>query len=128
MRPPSSSYDRAATAATAAARPILDRLHLGETVSYEDVDAMIDEGGDMAWHEHIRDLVEEVPGDGYRLLREPPSPDDLRAWRDAEGLTQERAAKLAGVELRAWQRWESGERAVPQWLADTLRQRWGSAP
>lgn len=57
-----------------------------------------------------------------------PRPEDLRVWRDSEGLTQERAAKLAGVELRAWQRWESGERSVPQWLGDTLRQRWGSAP
>ena len=56
------------------------------------------------------------------------TPADLRAWREAEGLTQERAAKLAGVELRGWQRWESGERSVPQWLADVLLVRWGSAP
>lgn len=57
-----------------------------------------------------------------------PTPDDLRAWREAEGLTQERAAALAGVERLAWARWESGDRAVPQWLRDTLLQRWGAAP
>ena len=57
-----------------------------------------------------------------------PSSEQLAAWRDVEGLTQERAATLAGVELRAWQRWEYGERLVPQWLADVLLQRWGTAP
>jgi len=57
-----------------------------------------------------------------------PTPDECRDWRIREGLTQTRAAQLAGVELRGWQRWESGERGVPQWLADTLVQRWGSAP
>lgn len=58
----------------------------------------------------------------------PPTPDDLREWRDAEGLTQERAAEIAGVQRLAWARWELGERSVPQWLGDVLRQRWGTAP
>ena len=58
----------------------------------------------------------------------PPTPDDLRAWREAEGLTQERAGHVAGVKRLAWARWEGGTRGVPQWLADTLLQRWGSAP
>lgn len=60
----------------------------------------------------------------------PPAatPDELRNWRESEGLTQTRAAQLAGVDLRAWQRWESGDRAVPQWLGDTLSARWGSCP
>ena len=58
----------------------------------------------------------------------PPTPDDLSAWRERECLTQSRAAQLAGVELRAWQRWEGGDRAVPQWLADTLTLRWGKGP
>jgi len=57
-----------------------------------------------------------------------PTPDDLRAWRESEGLTQERAGKLAGVERLAWARWETGTRSVPQWLADVLLQRHGSAP
>lgn len=58
----------------------------------------------------------------------PPAPDELRAWRAAEGLTQERAGALVGVERLAWARWEGGTRAVPQWLRDTLLQRWGTAP
>lgn len=57
-----------------------------------------------------------------------PTPDDLRAWRAREGLTQEQAGKIAGVKRLAWARWELGTRPVPQWLADTLRQRWGLAP
>lgn len=57
-----------------------------------------------------------------------PPPDALVAWRESEGLTQERAAAVAGVQRLAWARWELGERGVPQWLADVLRQRWGSAP
>lgn len=57
-----------------------------------------------------------------------PTPEDLRSWREREQLTQTRAATIAGVDLRAWQRWESGERAVPQWLADVLIRRWGTAP
>lgn len=57
-----------------------------------------------------------------------PSPADVSAWRESERMTQSDAAGIAGVALRAWQRWESGERSVPQWLADTLRQRWGTGP
>lgn len=57
-----------------------------------------------------------------------PVPDDLREWREAEGLTQAYAAALAGVQRVAWARWEGGARSVPQWLRDTLMQRWGSAP
>lgn len=85
-----------------------------------------DVGGDT-WGSPDEQIL--TSGDDYTGWTPPaPTPADLRAWREAEGLTQERAAKLAGVELRAWQRYESGERSVPQWLADTLRQRWGSAP
>ena len=57
-----------------------------------------------------------------------PSPDELRAWREAEGLTQSTAARVARVGIRAWQRWESGERGVPENLSDTLVVRWGSCP
>jgi DNA-binding XRE family transcriptional regulator len=57
-----------------------------------------------------------------------PEPSRLEAWRAREELTQEQAAEIAGVTRRAWQRWETGERSVPQWLADVLRQRWGSGP
>ena len=57
-----------------------------------------------------------------------PTPDALKAWRKTEGLTQARAAELAGVDIRAWQRWEYGEREIPQWLPDVLTVRWGNAP
>lgn len=52
----------------------------------------------------------------------------LLAWRLRGPLTQARAATIAGVDLRSWQRWEAGDRAVPQWLADVLAYRWGNGP
>lgn len=57
-----------------------------------------------------------------------PIPAGLRAWRKREGLSAARASTVAGVDLRTWQRWEGAEVPVPQWLCDTLQQRWGSAP
>lgn len=42
-----------------------------------------------------------------------PSPDILRKARTQLGLTQAQAARLAFVSLRAWVKYESGERAVP---------------
>ena len=42
-----------------------------------------------------------------------PSPDTLRATRNGLGLTQAKAAQLAFVSLRAWVKYESGERAIP---------------
>lgn len=58
----------------------------------------------------------------------PLWPSDLRVWREGEGLTQARAAELAGVTLRTWQRWEAGDTPTPHWLPDRLRQQWGNAP
>jgi DNA-binding transcriptional regulator YiaG len=55
-------------------------------------------------------------------------PEDIREWRIAESLTQVQAAKIAGVGARAWQRWEGGERPIPESLRDVLAHRWGSAP
>ena len=57
-----------------------------------------------------------------------PTPEQIRAWRKGEGLSQTKAAEMAGVKLRAWARWESGERSVPQWLRDVLVYRHGSGP
>lgn len=59
---------------------------------------------------------------------DPPTPERLREWREAEELTQPEAAALAGVDRVTWARWETDARPVPQWLADTLAQRWGSSP
>ena len=56
------------------------------------------------------------------------TPAKLAAWRKSKKLSQTRAAEIAGVGLRSWQRWEYGEREIPQWLPDVLRQRHGSAP
>jgi len=53
------------------------------------------------------------------------TPEEIRDWREARDLTQAEAADIAGVDLRSWQRWEYGERRVPQWLGDVLRQRHG---
>jgi transcriptional regulator with XRE-family HTH domain len=43
-----------------------------------------------------------------------PSPDTLRTARKRLDLTQEQAARLAFVSLRAWIKYESGERAIPR--------------
>lgn len=85
-----------------------------------------DMGGDV-WDSPDEQIL--TSGDDWTGWTPPaPSSDDLRAWREAEGLTQERAGALAGVQRLAWARWELGEREVPQWLADVLRQRWGTGP
>lgn len=50
-------------------------------------------------------------------MRNPPlppqTPDNIRRRREAVGLTQAEAAALVYVTPRAWQRWESGDRAIP---------------
>ena len=41
-----------------------------------------------------------------------PAPDEIRAAREAAGLTQFAAAALVHANLRSWQKWEAGERAM----------------
>ncbi|KAA1015986.1 helix-turn-helix domain-containing protein [Paraburkholderia panacisoli] len=41
-----------------------------------------------------------------------PTPVEVRAAREAAGLTQAAAGALVHVDLRSWQRWESGERGM----------------
>lgn len=41
-----------------------------------------------------------------------PSPDEVRAVRQAAGLTQTDAARLIYASLRAWQQWEAGGRKM----------------
>lgn len=48
------------------------------------------------------------------------SAKDVVRWRQDRDLTQAQAAEIAGVGFRSWQRYEYGERPVPQWLADVL--------
>lgn len=42
-----------------------------------------------------------------------PTPCQISATRRASGLTQSSSAELVHVTLRAWQMWESGDRAMP---------------
>ena len=42
-----------------------------------------------------------------------PDPEDVRAARQAAGLTQEKAAEIIGATRRAWQEWEGGRRNMP---------------
>ncbi len=48
-------------------------------------------------------------------------PDDIRAWRERFGLTQDRAAELLPCQRRTWQRWEAGENDPPDYLLRSLR-------
>jgi DNA (cytosine-5)-methyltransferase 1 len=41
-----------------------------------------------------------------------PTPVEVRAAREAAGLTQAAAGAVVHVDLRSWQRWESGERSM----------------
>lgn len=41
-----------------------------------------------------------------------PTPADIKAARQAAGLTQTQAAELVHTKLRAWQQWEAGDRAM----------------
>lgn len=41
-----------------------------------------------------------------------PQPAEIIARRTAAGLTQTQAANLVYVMLRAWQRWEAGDREM----------------
>lgn len=41
-----------------------------------------------------------------------PSPAEIRAARQATGLTQTQAARLIYATLRAWQEWEAGNRSM----------------
>lgn len=52
-----------------------------------------------------------------------PTPDQIRASREAVGITQREAAGLVCVESRTWQRWESGDRSMSPalWELFTLK-------
>ncbi|MBB5215029.1 helix-turn-helix domain-containing protein [Parapusillimonas granuli] len=45
-----------------------------------------------------------------------PPPEAIRHARQAASLTQTEAARTVSVSMRAWQQWESGERAMPPGL------------
>lgn len=64
MRPINSSYDRAAIQAATAAQKALNAMQDGATLGYDH--PLIEALDAMAWDE-IRDQIEEVPGEGWRL-------------------------------------------------------------
>ncbi len=43
----------------------------------------------------------------------PPKPEQIKILRKTLGIKQKEAADLVHVTIRAWQWWESGERAIP---------------
>jgi DNA-binding transcriptional regulator YiaG len=53
------------------------------------------------------------------------TPDELKKIRADHGITQQQAARIAGVTLRSWQYWEAGTVAVPalrlRFFRDELR-------
>jgi DNA (cytosine-5)-methyltransferase 1 len=52
-----------------------------------------------------------------------PTPEEIRAAREAAGLSQSASASLVFVNLRSWQKWEGGERAMHPafWMLFKLR-------
>lgn len=52
------------------------------------------------------------PNRGKRGPASNPKPDQIRAKREAAGLTQTQAGALVFVTLRGWQAWEAGERPM----------------
>lgn len=55
------------------------------------------------------------PAHPNRSRRSParnPTPAEIRAAREAAGLTQTAAAALIYCSLRGWQQWEAGERSM----------------
>lgn len=51
------------------------------------------------------------PNRGRKGPASNPAPDEVRAAREAAGLTQKQAAALVYASLRNWQQWEQGEGA-----------------
>lgn len=50
-----------------------------------------------------------------------PSPEEVRAAREAAGLTQTEAAALIHCTLRGWQEWEAGNRRMHPGLWELFR-------
>lgn len=52
-----------------------------------------------------------------------PTPEQIRAARESAGLTQSQASALVHAGLRAWQKWEAGERRMHPAFWDLFRRR-----
>lgn len=62
------------------------------------------------------------------MVEPVPGRDDIRGARELAGVTQAEAARMARVGLRAWQKWELGERAISLTAWDLFRIRAGQMP
>ena len=49
------------------------------------------------------------------------APEEIRAARDAAGLSQTAAAELVHSKLRTWQQWEAGDRKMHPGLWELFR-------
>lgn len=66
-----------------------------------------------------------------RRTRHPaanPTPESIRAARERAGLTQAQAAALVHSTLRAWQRYEAGERRMHPALWELFLLKTGNLP
>ncbi len=52
------------------------------------------------------------PNRGQRGPNSNPTPTEVRAAREAAGLTQPQAAEVVRGSMRAWQEWEAGNRRM----------------
>ncbi|WP_288076578.1 helix-turn-helix domain-containing protein [Pseudomonas sp.] len=50
-----------------------------------------------------------------------PLPEEIRAAREASGLSQTAAAELVHSKLRTWQQWEAGDRKMHPGLWELFR-------
>lgn len=57
-----------------------------------------------------------------------PGAEEVRAAREAAGLTQTEAARLIYCTLRAWQDWEGGQRRMHPGLWELWQIKIGEAP
>lgn len=56
--------------------------------------------------------VASHPNRGPKGPASNPSPSDIRAAREAAGLTQTEAAAMLHTTCRTWQQWEAGDRRM----------------
>lgn len=61
------------------------------------------------------------PNRGRKGPASNPAPDEVRAAREAAGLTQTEAAALIHCTLRGWQEWEAGNRRMHPGLWELFR-------
>lgn len=61
------------------------------------------------------------PNRGPKGPSSNPTPEQVRAAREAAGLTQSQAATLIHSTMRAWQEWEVGNRRMHPGLWELFR-------